>query len=262
MTEMTKYKPGTFSWVDLNTTDAGGARTFYSKLFGWSHDDLPAGEAGVYTMFNIGGKTVAGMAQMSPDQQAQGMPPVWTSYVTVISADETAKKVKALGGTLMMEPMDVMDVGRMGLAQDPGGAVFAFWEPRAHIGAQVVNEPGCLSWNELATRDTGKAGEFYTRLFGWETQVQEMPQMVYTTFMVGERSNGGMMQMDEKWEGAPSRWMAYFAVADCDTSAKKVEELGGKVHVPPTDIPSVGRFSVVQDPQGADFTIIYLINPE
>ena len=262
MTEMTKYEPGTFSWVDLSTTDAGAAKEFYGGLFGWSHEDFPAGEAGVYTMFDLGGKAVAGMSQMSAEQQAQGRPPNWLSYVTVASADEIAKKVAGLGGTMMTEPFDVMDAGRMGLIQDPTGAVFAIWEPRGHIGAHIVNEPGSLSWNELATDDTDKAEAFYTKLLNWGTQVQQMPEMLYTTFMNGERMNAGMWQMNEQMEGIPPHWMVYFAVADCDASAKKAEALGGKIQVPPTDIPPVGRFSVIGDPQGAAFTIIKLNNPQ
>jgi predicted enzyme related to lactoylglutathione lyase len=259
MTEMSKYAPGTFSWVDLSTTSAAGAKTFYASLFGWTHEDMPAGDAGIYTMFSLRGKAVAGMSEMSADQQAQGQPPFWLSYVTVADATASAEKATTLGGTLMMPPMDVMDAGRMSLIQDPTGAVFAIWEPGEHIGAGIVNEHASLSWNELVTRDTNRATEFYTQLFDWGAEVQDMPNMRYTTFKVGERMNGGMMPMDEQWEGIPPHWMVYFAVTDVDASANQAKELGASIHVPPTDIPSIGRFSMVQDPQGAAFTIITFV---
>lgn len=258
MTEVSKHAPGTFSWVDLSTTDAGAAKKFYTALFGWGAIDMPAGEAGIYTMLQLEGKEVAGMSQMSEEQQAQGMPPHWLSYITVARVNKSAEKVKSLGGTMLMEPFDVLDAGRMGLVQDPTGAVFAMWEPRNHIGARLVNQPGALCWTELATRDTDKAGAFYTRLFGWGTQVQEMGSTRYTIFLNGEQQSGGLFQMPEEWGDIPPHWMVYFAVEDCDASTGKAKELGGEVKVPPTDIPSVGRFAVLQDPQGGAFSIIKL----
>jgi predicted enzyme related to lactoylglutathione lyase len=263
MSEMREYTPGTFSWVDLSTPNTEAAKKFYTALFGWTGRDMPAGEAGTYTMFQFKGKEVAGMGQQDPNQQAQGVPPFWLSYVTVANANESAAKISALGGTVLMGPMDVMDAGRMAVAQDPTGAAFAIWEAGNHIGAQLVNDPGAFGWNELATRDADRAGAFYTSLFNWGTQTQDMGDAPpYTIFKVGERMNGGMMQLSEQFEGAPSNWMVYFSVADCDASAKKVEELGGKIQMPPTDIPATGRFAVVQDPQGAVFAIIKLEAPE
>lgn len=262
MTEFNEYAPGTFCWVDLGTTDAEGAKAFYTELFGWSAIDNPAGPDMVYTMLQIEGKDVAGLYQMSEEQRSQGMPPLWLSYVSVANVDECAAKAKSLGGQVLQEPFDVMDVGRMALVQDPTGAVLALWQPRTHIGARLANVPGALSWNELATNDTQVAGEFYTRLFDWGAQAQEMGPTTYTTFMNGERMNGGMLQITEEWGDVPPHWMVYFAVEDCDGSTEKAKELGGEIIVPPRDIPPVGRFAVVQDPQGGAFTIIRLNNPE
>ncbi len=262
MTEMKKYPPGTFSWIDLATTDAEAAKAFYTTLFGWEAEDMPAGPDAVYTMLSKNGKSAAGLYAMSAEQQSMGMPPNWMSYISVADADATAEKAKSLGGQVMAEPFDVMEAGRMAVLQGPTGEMFAVWQPKDHIGSQVVNEPGTLSWNELATNDTAKAGQFYTSLFGWTSQVQEMPMTTYTTFSVGERMNAGMMQMTEEWGDMPPHWMVYFAVEDCDASAAKAQSLGGEVGVPPTDIPPIGRFSVIKDPQGAHFTIIKLNNPD
>jgi len=263
MTEFTNHAPGTFSWVDLATTDAGRAKTFYSKLFGWDMEDMPTGEeGGFYTMCRVKGKEVAGLYEMNAPQKEQGLPPHWVSYVSVADAKATADKAKSLGGQVIADAFPVMDAGHMAVIQDPTGAMLALWQPGAHIGARLANEPGALSWNELATTDTDKAGEFYTKLFGWRTQTQDMETMTYTTFLNGERMNGGMMQMTEEWGDIPPHWMVYFAVEDCDSSAEKVKELGGQVMVGPMDIPPVGRFAMVQDPQGGAFTIIKLNNPE
>jgi len=261
MAEFSEYKHGTFCWVDLGTTDAKGAKKFYKGLFGWDLVDTPAGPEMVYTMAYIDGKEVAALYNMGP--QEQGLPPHWNSYVSVTSADDVAAKAKVLGGTVMGEPFDVFDAGRMALLQDPTGAVVAAWQPGVHPGAKLVNVPNTLCWNELATRDAKAAGNFYTQLFGWGSRVDQFGPTQYTSFMVGERFNGGMMQMDDQFPpDMPSHWLVYFAVADCDASAAKVTELGGQVLVGPTEAADVGRFAVVQDPQGGVFAIIKMNNPD
>jgi predicted enzyme related to lactoylglutathione lyase len=178
------------------------------------------------------------------------------SYAAVASADESAAKAKELGATLMKEPFDVMDVGRMAVVQDPTGAVFALWEGRAHKGAGVVNVPGALVWNELATTDTAKAGEFYRGLFGWKPDVQQFGPLEYTIFQNGERGAGGMFQITPEMTGVPPHWLVYFSVGDCDATVKKATELGAKTMKPADDIPGVGRFAILTDPQGAAFAVI------
>lgn len=158
----------------------------------------------------------------------------------------------------MKEAFDVFDVGRMAVVQDPTGAVFALWQPGKHAGAGVVNVPNSFCWNELATPDTGKAGDFYTGLFGWGKNVQEMGPMTYTSFTNGDRPAGGMYKPTPEMGEIPPNWLVYFAVDDADAKAQKASELGGKAIVPPSDIPGVGRFAVIQDPQGAVFGIIKL----
>jgi predicted enzyme related to lactoylglutathione lyase len=223
---------------------------------------MPAGPDSVYTMFNVRGKDVAALYDQPEEQRKQGVPPNWLSYVSVPRVDEAAKKAKSLGATLISEPFDVMDVGRMALVQDPTGAVFALWEPRRHTGAKLVNEPVSLSWNELATRDVPRAKKFYTELFGWTAQTQDMGNMEYTTFRNGERPAGGLMEIAKEWGPVPPHWAPYFAVADTDRTVEKAKELGGEVLMPPMDIPEIGRFAALRDPQGAVFDVIRLIKPD
>ena len=260
MTLKTAYEPGTFCWIDLGTTDADGAKKFYAELFGWEATDNQAGPDMIYTMLQKDGNDVGALYQMGEEMTSQGVPPHWAHYISVENADDAAAKAKDLGGTVMMEPFDVMDVGRMALIQDPTGATFAAWEPKSHFGASLINEPGSFCWNELATRDTETAKDFYTGLFGWDTQQQETPGGPYTLFLQGEAHAAGMLQMTEDWGEMPSHWMVYFSVEDCDASAEQVKELGGSLHHGPMDIPDVGRFAICADPQGAAFTVIQLVN--
>ena len=261
MTDMTSYDHGTFSWVELSTTDPEGAKSFYSSLFGWKAEDMPAGDTGAtYTMCKIDGKYVSAIQQIFEEMRAQGVPPHWMSYVTVDDVDMSADKVPSLGGTVVVPPFDVMDVGRMAVIQDPTGATLSLWQAKDHIGAGLIHAPGSLSWNELSTNDTAAAGAFYSSLLGWDADEQDMGGMKYTVFKVGESSKGGMSQITGQMGDMPPAWSVSFAVSDVDESAAKISELGGTIVMPPTDYPG-GRFAVAQDPQGAFFGIVRVDDP-
>jgi predicted enzyme related to lactoylglutathione lyase len=110
-------------------------------------------------------------------------------------------------------------------------------------------------WKELATPDDAGCERFYRQVFGWTSQQQSFEKTTYTVFQAGGQNIGGMLQMTAEWGQMPAHWMAYIAVDDVDATARKVQENGGKVCIPPTDI-SVGRFAVLNDPSGAVFSII------
>ena len=262
MEEVKEHAPGSFCWVELGTTDVEAAKKFYTELFGWSINDTPAGPDMVYTMLQLEGKELAALYELQEEQKSKGVPPHWLSYVSVASADEVVVRAKSLGGNVIKEAFDVFDAGRMALLQDPTGATFAVWQPNKHIGARIVNHPGTFCWNELVTNDRDKAGNFYTKLFGWDTKVHEMGPNPYTEFKSGDRTVGGMLQMTKEMENVPPHWMAYLAVEDCDKSVEKAKSLGAEIKVPPTTIPHVGRFAVLQDPQGAVFSVIKLSAPK
>jgi len=232
-------------------------------LFGWSATDVPTDVGSVYTLLSQDGRDICALWQMTPEMQQQGIPPHWQSYVSVTSADAAAAKARELGGQVLMEAMDVMDVGRMATLQDPTGAVFAIWEPKRHVGAQLVNDPGTFCWNELQTKDPAAAERFYTGLFGWtaDSDAGAMGQ-TYWVFRNRERLVGGMMEIQPEWGEVPPNWGVYFAVADCDASVARVQELGGQVIVPAMDVQEVGRFAFVRDPQGAVFAVIKVEEPE
>jgi hypothetical protein len=261
--QVSKHDHGMFCWVELGTTDQPAAKKFYSELFGWAINDVPMGPDSFYTMLQLNGRDAAALYQLSAEQKQQGVPPHWLLFVCVESADNAANAIKAAGGTVMMEPFDVFDVGRMAVAQDPTGATFAVWQPRAHTGIGVKGENHAFCWAELGTRDAVKAEAFYTKVFGWEPQHKEFGPMKYTEFYLAGRvaegaAVGGMYTMPPEMEGVPPHWMSYFAVDDCDAVAEKAKSLGAGITLPPRDIPGVGRFSMLADPQGAAFSIIKL----
>jgi hypothetical protein len=186
----------------------------------------------------------------------EGAAPSWSTYVTVDDADRAIARAREHGAVVVVEPMDVLDAGRTAVFLDPTGARLSVWQPKQHQGAQLVNEPNALCWNELATRDINTAKDFYKAVFGWVGDTNAFEGTTYTEWKLDDRSVGGMIQIDEDWpDEIPSHWIVYFHVDDCDVAAARAEELGGKVAVPPTDIPP-GRFAVISDPQEAMFSII------
>jgi predicted enzyme related to lactoylglutathione lyase len=248
---MSGYQPGVPCWVDLSSTDIKASAEFYREIFGWDVDLDPRPDAGGYGQFTLRGKKVAGIGPTF----GEGMPAVWNTYVATGDAAKTAHAATDAGGTVVMEPMQVFEEGSLAVFQDPAGAFIGVWQAGNHTGAELANEPGAFTWNELATRDVEAAKAFYTRVFGWEAQTNDMGGMQYTEFKVDGRSIAGMLPMGEQFPpGVPPHWLVYFAVPDCDASAARVQELGGSVFAPPMDIP-IGRFSVVADPQNAVFAV-------
>lgn len=253
MQEITSHPQGTFSWADLSTTDQDGARSFYTELFGWQAQEFPMGEGMTYTMLFLDGKAVGALSQIGPEFQEQGMTSHWNTYVTVDNVDEMTRKAGELGATVIEQPFDVFDQGRMSLIQDPSGGMLALWQPINNIGAGILHVPGAMTWNELLTRDAEAAQAFFSDLFGWRGERQENG---YVLLFDGDRQAGGMMPIDEEWGDAPSNWMVYFAVDDVDEKARRAEELGGQVLNGPFDLPTGGRMAVIQDPQGAVFSVM------
>ena len=254
MPEILRYQPGSFCWTELATTDMVSARKFYSGLFGWTVNTVPVGETREYTMMQIAGKDVAALAELKNGERERGVLPHWFCFVSVASADRTVSSAEELGGKVLAGAFDVLDSGRMAVIQDPTGAMIGLWEPRNHIGARLGLELNTMCWTELLTPDRRVSGEFYTQLFGWTTKAEGD----YTEYLLSGASQAGMIQIEEGWGDVPPRWNVYFRVNDCDDAAARAMDLGGSIIVPPGDIPGVGRFSTLQDPLGAEFSVIRL----
>ncbi len=252
MGERSGYAPGTFCWTDLTTTDQAAAKEFYAGLFGWEAEDMPVGDGAYYSMMRLGGKSVAAIAPQPQQQRDAGVPPVWNSYISVEDADAAVERAAALGATLHAPAFDVMQAGRMAVVQDPQGAYFLLWQPRGHFGAALVNEPGALVWDELASPDLDASAAFYSKLFGWT--VEEVPGMQerYLSIKNGSANNGGMRAQNPP--DAPPHWLVYFGADDIDAALANVAELGGVKLAGPIDI-GIAKIGIVQDPQGATFAL-------
>ncbi|MFJ9246321.1 VOC family protein [Streptomyces sp. NPDC101776] len=254
MPEVTEpYAPGTPCWVSLTAKDQQAALDFYRDLFGWQGEIGPA-EFGGYAICTLTGKPVAGISPTMPVGDAPEPPPAWTTFLVGTDARATQDAIVAAGGSLLAPVADIGTRGRMLVAADPQGAVFGVWQPVDFPGAQVVNEPSALVWNELRTSDVSGAGAFYSTVFGVSVTPMGGTESYWTVEADG-RSVGGVTTLDEEPPGTLPYWRTYFAVDDADSTVDALVKAGGNVLVPPSDL-AAGRTAVVTDPQGARFAVI------
>jgi predicted enzyme related to lactoylglutathione lyase len=266
------YIPGVPSWIDTSQPDPEAALDFYRGIFGWEFESvMPADMPGEYFVGRLRGGDVAAVGSIPEGMPAMAM---WNTYIWVESADDSAAKITAAGGSVLVEPFDVLDSGRMAVCADPEGAAFSVWQAREHRGAQIVNEHGALNFNGLNTRDVDGAKAFYGSVFGWTAlgigagEMWALPG--YGDHL--ERDNPGFRKMIAEMGGpsgfedvvasinpipddqpdTPPHWSVTFGVDDADAAAAKASELGGDVIAGPFDAPW-SRLAVIRDPQGATF---------
>jgi predicted enzyme related to lactoylglutathione lyase len=237
----TSYTPGTFCWVDLVADDPAAAKAFYAGLFGWTYEGPDD-----YAVAQLDG---AAVAAIGPKPDPAG-PPHWNCYVSVEDATTTATRARELGATILVEPTDVGDSGRLAIFGDPQGAILSLWQPGEQFGAAVVNGPGLLSWNDLLTPDPAASAAFYTELFGWT--ITEIAPGRYWSIANGDAKNGGMMPTPP---GGHPAWNLYFGTEDTATAIARATELGGTVVIGPMEVPG-GKFAIIRDPQNAVFSVL------
>ncbi len=255
MPHVEKYAPGSFCWFELATSDQNAAKSFYGSLFGWDTADMPMGPGDVYTMFRLDGRDAAAAYTLRPEMKAQGIPPNWTLYISVASADETAGKAGQSGGQVVAPPFDVFDIGRMAAVIDPAGAAFCLWEEKRNYGAGIIGEPGAFCWADLCTKDVAKAAKFYSDVFGWQIAPGEQDHSGYLHIKNGDAFIGGMPPAAHQNPHVPPHWMLYFMVHNVAESTAKAVELGGKALMGPMTMEKVGDMAIIADPQDATFAL-------
>jgi uncharacterized protein len=262
MSERTDYGPGEFCWVDLASPDVDAAAAFYGDLLGWRREPYEPDPDG-YWYFRKGGKLVAGLETL----RTEGQVPAWLGYVSVDDVAATAGTVGDAGGTVLVEPLDVPGgAGSLAVCQDTEGAAFALWRPGELNGAQLVNEVGCWTWNNLLTRDVDAAIDFYGRVFGWTaTQPQGAPDFIWNWHVDGQRwpeGMAGLMHMGTEMPPyVPPHWQVYLMVESIDAALEHNKAGGGNVVYGPVDTP-IARMASVVDPQGANIALLESRFPE
>lgn len=255
----TDFRTGSPNWLDLGSPDTDAAAAFYGAVFGWNF--VSAGpEAGGYGFFQVNGKTVAALGPLTEE----GATSAWMTHFQSADIRATAEAVKAGGGTVRMEPMDVMGEGWLAQFTDPQGAQFASWQPGKTAGLGLASAENTLVWVELHVPDPVAAISFYYGLFGWRHEEMEAPGMTYRVLSLAEgdkqgTSFGGIAPQGEGAGGGSAmipRWVPYFNVADVDATVSTIEGNGGAVMMPAADVPGVGRIAWASDPAGAVFALL------
>jgi predicted enzyme related to lactoylglutathione lyase len=250
-----EYKQGQFCWVELQTTNPKEAKNFYGELLGWDFKENPISDSEVYIMASRGKNVICGMMTLGKEERDHKVPPHWNNYVSVKNADETSKKAKTLGGKILAEPFDVMDVGRMAVIQDPTGPIFCIWQPKNHVGMAADSmDLGSFCWNECGTHNVKKAEEFYSKLFSWEIKKSTSEKMQYGEIYLEEKHPfGGIYELTKEMKDVPPHWICYFNVENCKKSTDLAKKMGAAIRMDNMAIPDMGHISVISDPQGAVF---------
>jgi uncharacterized protein len=254
-TRETPWPVGTPNWADLMTPDREASWAFYSQVLGWQIQDSGP-EMGNYGMASLDGKMVAGIG--TPPDPSQAPPPAWTTYLATDDLDKAIEAIQSNGGTIAMPAMEIGDAGRMAVAADPTGAFFGIWQAKDFVGAERVNEPGAMVWNQAMSRNPGRAREFYAAVFGYQYTAMEGGQAEYHTINGDGPGNtvGGIGGMEDSFPAeVPAHWDTYFMVADAEQAVATATANGGSVQVPPFDTP-FGKMGAITDPQGATFWIM------
>jgi predicted enzyme related to lactoylglutathione lyase len=243
---------GRIVWHQLLSTDVEGAKGFYTELFGWGIEVWKPGELDA-PMISANGTTHGGF-----QQAPEGAPSHWVGHVQLEDANAALARAEALGGRSPTGPVDMPEVGRFVVIQDPHGAVLSAYTPESE-GGPVAE--GVFLWDELLSPDVAASKRFYTEVFGWTTSEMNMGELgmgegfVYTMFKRSEddpMGTAGLMKKPGEMPG-PAVWIPYLATDDVDASISKATELGAATLVPAMDVPTVGRVASLADPTGALF---------
>ncbi|MFC5289360.1 VOC family protein [Actinokineospora guangxiensis] len=248
--ELPAGTPGKPCWVEVATGDPAGSAEFYSGLFDWEYR---VGDDG-YRVAMVDGIPVAGLYTPQGDQPQQ-----WTLYLTVHDTNNTAERVRQLGGEVLAEPREIPGQGGLLVAADPSGGPTGFW--RQDRGWELgIGFPRAFTWAELYTWDGEAADAFYTALFGFETtQIGDGEVYDYTTWSINGDDVLGRLRMGKEFpQGRTPYWMVFFEAAPeigVDELGRRARRLGGAVAVAPFDSP-YGRTAVLRDPRGAEFCVL------
>lgn len=244
--------PGAPIWIELSSSDQSRSAEFYSQLFGWTVMD-PGENFGGYKNFQRDGSLIAGCMINDP---AANMPDFWLVYLSSSDMDATVDRVNRGGGQVALEPMEVMALGTMAVVIDPGEATVGVWKVGEHRGFDAFGVTGAPGWFELHTNAFDRSVEFYQDVFGWVPEPRDSPESIrFVSLGKGDDALAGIMDVSSlEPQSHPSHWVIYFQVENCDESAARAVELGGRISREPHDSP-YGRLASLADSTGARFKL-------
>lgn len=247
---MPPYSQGAPCWVELLAAEPELAVEFYQALFGWDYH--PHGEPRSL-IARSHGHPVAGIRQFT---LAGGRAATWLTYLAVEKASATTRKVHDAGGTVLAVPTADPGLASRVVAQDSTGAPFGLWQSSGQIGVRPVATPGALCFSEVGSRDHVATGQFYQRVFGYESALVAPDGYEHTELRVAGQTVAAVYSVGEDLPaGIPPHWMPYFLVTDPDAVTAEALGRGARTLREPFDTP-FGRMATIQDPRGAFFSLI------
>ncbi|UYG16882.1 VOC family protein [Brachybacterium huguangmaarense] len=249
---------GTSTWLDLDTHDLAAASAFYAGLFGWTFEDTGE-QFGHYQIIRKDGALVGGAMDVSGMTCPDGdpLPPSWDVYLAVDDLDARLAAATEHGATVIVQPMDIGESGRMAAVLDATGANIAFWEAKDLDGYEFTGKPGSPVWFELMTHRFDEASAFYTAVVDANLVAMGDPtddSMRYATNGPGDSASWGLCDASGIMPAEATGWRIYFGVESSDAAVERIRELGGSLLDGPVDSP-FGRIATVADPEGATFQI-------
>lgn len=239
---------GKFVWHDLVTDDVAEARRFYGRLFGWEYENTQHPGGGDYTLIKAGGRYLGGMVQRADDDSADYSR--WLPYLSVADVDTAVGLTESAGGTAVVGPLDLGDIGRAAAVTDPQGAVLGLLRSRAGDPDDPHDTHfGEVYWNELLAADETAAADFYRSLAGYEVQTVARRGGEYRILQVHGRERAGVLRRPN--ENIEPQWLTHFAVTDVETAVRRAADLGGEVLLAPSPDVRDDGFAIVSDPTGA-----------
>jgi predicted enzyme related to lactoylglutathione lyase len=254
-------QPAAIAWDELHTPDRDKAEAFYNTLFGWTSTPIEMGPEYTYHLLNRAdnGQVFGGAHQQGPDEQ--GTPSYWLISLGTSDVDKAVAKASELGATVIIEPADIPGTGRFAVLTDPQGAAFGMLTYSEEGGAAPDRGegPGCIVWHELVTSDPEASANFYSSVFGFKAEEQEMGDLKANVF----KQNGEMFAnvLPKPSPEAPDAWVFYVEVKNAQETADLAAKSGGAVIVPEMPIPPIGTIAWLADPTGAVFGILQPAEP-
>ena len=239
------YTPGLFVWRELITVDPESAARFYTAVFGWKIQGVPF-DGGTYYLVDSGPKQIAGIMALPG---GRSVPPHWNPYVSVTDVDAAADRAKALGAQIVFGPVDLPTVGRVATLVDAGGAVMSLFKSAKGDPEPAPPKLGEFCWEQLNASDPPAAKTFHTGVLGWRARPFEGGGL--DVFETAAEPPVAVASLVPAPSGAPSHWLSHVVVDGLAEGSARVTANGGRILVPRIDVPRLGAFAVIQDPQGA-----------
>ena len=247
LAEAAPHLPGKVVWHELVTPDLDASRRFYGGLLGWTFEAV----GNDYLICRHRGQLVGGMAEVHPALLPAAY---WVPLISVPDVDQAVRTAEAAGGAVQVAPVEFADRGRIGVVEDPSGAVFGFIHTsRGDPADGATPANGTWLWDEIWTADVAKAEAFYRPIAAYRATTRPRQGRAYRVLQTGAIPRVGLVEKPDPRIG--NAWLAYLRADDPAALATRAKALGGAILLAPHPDVAGGKLAIIRDPQGAGLVI-------